>query len=47
MIRVKKSITIGSSPEELYNFWHNFENLPSFMRHLESVQVQGDGRSHW
>ena len=46
-MKVKKVVTINRSPEELYNFWHNFENLPRFMRHLESVQVAGNGRSHW
>lgn len=44
---VKKSIIINKTPEELYGFWHNFENLPTFMKHLESVSVTGDGRSHW
>lgn len=44
---VKKSIIINSSPEELYEFWHNFENLPTFMKHLEAVRVTGEGRSHW
>jgi len=33
--------------EEVYSFWRNFENLPRFMRHLESVNDLGDGRSHW
>ena len=28
-------------------FWRNFENLPKFMRHLDSVQITGDRRSHW
>lgn len=46
-IHVKKYITINRSPEELYQFWHNLENLPRFMHHLEAVQVQGDRRSHW
>jgi uncharacterized membrane protein len=45
--RVNKSIIINSSPEELYQFWHDFENLPRFMHHLESVRVTGEGRSHW
>jgi uncharacterized membrane protein len=47
IIRTKRSITIGKSPEEVYAFWHDFENLPQFMRHLESVTVTGEGRSHW
>jgi uncharacterized membrane protein len=46
-IKVEKSVTINKSPEELYNFWRNFENLPRFMNHLESVKQTGEGRSHW
>lgn len=46
-MKVKKVVTIDRSPEELYRFWHNFENLPRFMRHLESVEVTGNGRSRW
>ena len=34
-------------PADLYEFWRNFENLPRFMDHLESVITSGDGRSHW
>ena len=44
---VAKSITIKRPVEEIYGFWRNFENLPQFMYHLESVQVRGSGRSHW
>jgi uncharacterized membrane protein len=44
---VKKSLIINRTPEELYRFWRDFENLPRFMKHLESVRVTGDGRSHW
>jgi len=47
IIRTKRSLTINKSPEECYAFWHNFENLPQFMRHLESVTVTGERRSHW
>lgn len=46
-MKVKKVVTINRSPEDLYNFWHNFENLPRFMRHLEEVRVSTDSRSHW
>lgn len=45
--RVNKSIVINATPEELYQFWRDFQNMPRFMRHLESVQVTGEGRSHW
>jgi uncharacterized membrane protein len=46
-MEVKKSITVNRAPEEVYQFWHNFENLPRFMEHVEAVQVTGNGRSHW
>jgi len=46
-IKLEKSVTINRSPEELYRFWRNFENLPRFMNHLESVTETGAGRSHW
>jgi uncharacterized membrane protein len=47
IVRTKRSLTVNKSPEECYAFWHNFENLPQFMRHLESVTVTGERRSHW
>jgi uncharacterized membrane protein len=46
-VKVEKSITIDRTPEELFRFWRNFENLPRVMSRLESVQVTGDNRSHW
>ncbi len=46
-IHVKKSVTINKSPAELYQFWRNFENLPKFMTHLESVAVTGEKTSFW
>lgn len=45
--RVQQSILINRSPAELYQFWHDFQNLPRFMYHLESVRLTGQGRSHW
>ncbi len=46
-IHVQKSVTINKSAAELYGFWRNFENLPLFMNHLESVKVTGELTSHW
>ena len=46
-IRVEKTVTINKSAEELYNYWHNFENLPTFMKHVKSLQVLDMRRSHW
>ena len=47
IIRTKKSITIQKPVEEVYAFWRNFDNLPRFMRHLESVTVLDSRHSHW
>jgi uncharacterized membrane protein len=46
-VRVRRDITIAKPPEEVYRFWRNFENLPRFMEHLESVQILDERRSHW
>lgn len=46
-IRIEKGIFIHRSPEEVYAFWRNLQNLPRFMRHLKSVQNLGHLRSHW
>jgi len=44
---ISQTVTIQRSPEELYNFWRRFENLPRVMPDLSSVRQTGDGRSHW
>jgi len=46
-IKVEKTVTINKPAAELYHFWHNFENLPNFMKHLKSVKVYDEKRSHW
>ncbi len=46
-IRIRKSLNINRSPEACYQFWRNFENFPSFMQHVDEVQVLDASRSHW
>jgi uncharacterized membrane protein len=46
-VRAERAITINKSPEECYRFWRNFENLPRFMGHLQSVRPNGENRTHW
>ncbi|MFF3437225.1 SRPBCC family protein [Streptosporangium sp. NPDC002721] len=41
------AVTINLPRQQVYRYWHDFENLPRFMTHLESVETTGDGRSHW
>ncbi|MET0623892.1 MAG: SRPBCC family protein [Pyrinomonadaceae bacterium] len=45
--KVEKSVQINRPASELYAFWRNFENLPQFMNHLESVTAAGPNRTHW
>src|SRR5262245_18850384 len=37
----RRSITIGRSPEEVYNCFRDFEMLPCFMRDIECVKHLG------
>jgi len=46
-IHVEQSVTIMKPIGEVYRFWRNFENLPKFMEHLESVAQREGGISHW
>lgn len=46
-VLVEESVTIGRSAGELYRFWRDLENLPRFMRHLESVERVTETLSRW
>lgn len=38
---------VNASAEQAYALWRNFEHLPRFMAHLNSVRVLDGGRSEW
>ncbi|MEA2290332.1 MAG: hypothetical protein QOD55_2329 [Solirubrobacteraceae bacterium] len=46
-MHLRAATTVRQSREDVYRFWHDFQNLPRFMAHLESVRVTGDRRTHW
>ena len=46
-LRIEKVVTIGLPPQQVYEFWRSLENLPLFMKHLDSVHVTGERTSHW
>jgi uncharacterized membrane protein len=46
-VSVRRTVAINKPVEDVYAFWRDFENLPRFMRHLESVTCDGSRRSHW
>jgi uncharacterized membrane protein len=39
--------TIRKPAPEVYAYWRDLENLPTFMAHLEQVRTTGDRTSHW
>lgn len=45
---VGKTVTIAKpSRDQLFAFWRDFTNLPSFMDNLKNVETLGDQRSRW
>ena len=46
-VNIEEVVLINRSADELYTFWRDFEQLPTFMQHLVSVQQLDNRRSHW
>jgi uncharacterized membrane protein len=46
-VHIEEVFLVNRSPEELYQYWRNFENLPRIMTYLKSVQILDERRSHW
>jgi uncharacterized membrane protein len=46
LIRMARAVTVKRPRAEVYAFWKNFENLPKFFQHIESIQTSGQ-RSRW
>jgi uncharacterized membrane protein len=46
-VQVRPAIVVERPREALYAFWRKLENLPLFMRHLESVRAIAANRWHW
>ncbi|MVN91211.1 SRPBCC family protein [Mucilaginibacter aquatilis] len=46
-VNIRSSFTVNKSRQEVYEFWRQLDNLPKFMKHLESVEVLDSKRSHW
>jgi uncharacterized membrane protein len=46
-IDIRKTIHVHAPIEQVFDTLAHFENFPSFMRNVRSVQVHPDSRSHW
>jgi len=44
---IETAVTIAKPRAELYAYWRRLENLPRFMKNLDTVADLGGGRSHW
>jgi uncharacterized membrane protein len=46
-LRVTVATTVRREPLEVYRYWRDLQNLPTFMTHLRSVTPVGEARSRW
>lgn len=46
-IAVEHWLTVNRPVSEVYGFWRHLENLPRFMRYLQTVTETDAMRSHW
>lgn len=44
---VGRTVTINRPRADLFAYWRDLTNLPTFMDNIVSVSVDGGGRSHW
>ena len=45
-LELTAAVTVQRPPEEVYGYWRDLTNLPTFMSHLKSVRTKGN-RSVW
>jgi uncharacterized membrane protein len=46
-INIRTKLTVNKPRSEVYTFWRKLENLPLFMKHLESVEKIDEKYSNW
>ena len=45
--RVQESVEVQAPAEDVFRYWSNFENFPSFMSNVDEVRMTGGDTSHW
>ena len=38
--QARETIIINREPDEVYSYWHNYEQLPSFLKNIDSGQCR-------
>ncbi|HEU4496801.1 MAG TPA: SRPBCC family protein [Flavobacterium sp.] len=46
-VNIRVTLTIEKPVSYVYQFWRKLDNLPLFMKHLESVEIIDDKTSEW
>jgi len=46
-VHVREAVRLELPIHTVYSFWRRLENLPRFMRYLDSVREDSAARSHW
>ncbi|WP_413668144.1 SRPBCC family protein [Mucilaginibacter sp. Mucisp86] len=46
-VNIRSSFIVNKPRQKVYQFWRKLDNLPLFMKHLESVEVIDAKYSHW
>jgi uncharacterized membrane protein len=46
-VNIRSSFIVNKPREKVYEFWRKLDNLPLFMKHLESVEVIDSKYSYW
>jgi len=44
---VQESVEVQAPAEDVFRYWSNFENFPSFMSNVDEVRMTGQDTSHW
>ena len=45
--RVNESVEVQAPVADVFRYWSNFENFPTFMSNVEEVRMTGEDTSHW
>ena len=45
--RVHESVEVQAPADDVFRYWSNFENFPTFMSNVEEVRMTGQDTSHW
>jgi uncharacterized membrane protein len=46
-MELTSTTTVTKPAQEVYDFWHQLDRLPTFMAHVDEVRVTGPRTTHW